>query len=75
MMGDRRAWLLLPAGLLIAVAFLLPVGWLLAGGLFYTGGMVFYLHDEQWRHAHGIWHLFVIAGSASHYVAVFTFVA
>jgi putative spermidine/putrescine transport system permease protein len=28
--GDGRAWLLLPAGLLITVAFLLPVGWLLA---------------------------------------------
>src|SRR5260221_6961179 len=30
MRSDRRAWLLLPAGLLITVAFLLPVGWLLA---------------------------------------------
>jgi hemolysin III len=51
------------------------MGWLVAGGLFYTGGMVFYLHDEQWRHAHGVWHLFVLAGSASHYIAIFTFVA
>jgi hemolysin III len=51
------------------------LGWLVAGGLFYTGGMVFYLHDEQWRHAHGVWHLFVLAGSVSHYFAIFTFVA
>lgn len=51
------------------------MGWLVAGGVFYTGGMVFYLHDEQWRHAHGVWHLFVLAGSASHYIAILLFVA
>jgi hemolysin III len=51
------------------------MGWLVAGGLFYTGGIVFYLHDERWRHAHGIWHLFVLAGSASHWAAIFSSVA
>jgi hemolysin III len=50
-------------------------GWLVAGGLLYTGGIVFYLNDERWRHAHGVWHLFVLAGSASHYAAIVTSVA
>lgn len=49
-----------------------PTGmaWLAAGGVMYTLGVVFYLKDRQWRHAHGIWHLFVMAGSGSHFVAV-----
>jgi hemolysin III len=51
------------------------LAWLVAGGLFYTGGMVFYLYDEVWRHAHGIWHLFVLAGSSAHFVAVMRYVA
>ena len=49
--------------------------WLLMGGLFYTGGVVFYLFDEQIRHFHGIWHLFVLAGSISHYVTILFYVA
>ena len=49
--------------------------WLLAGGLFYTGGLVFYIFDEKIRHFHGIWHLFVLAGSVSHYVTILFFVA
>ncbi|MFZ5539307.1 MAG: PAQR family membrane homeostasis protein TrhA [Pseudomonadota bacterium] len=49
--------------------------WVAAGGVFYTGGLVFYANDERWRHAHGIWHLFVLAGSASHVVALLLFVA
>jgi hemolysin III len=43
--------------------------WLLAGGLFYTGGVGFYL----WRRLpfnHAIWHLFVLGGTASHFVLV-----
>lgn len=49
-----------------------PAGfaWVAAGGLFYTVGIVFYALDNRLRHAHGIWHLFVLAGSASHYVAI-----
>lgn len=49
--------------------------WLIAGGLFYTVGAVFYGLDEKLRHAHGIWHLFVLAGSASHYFAILYYVA
>lgn len=44
--------------------------WLAAGGLAYTLGIVFYAFDTRFRHWHGIWHLFVIAGSALHYVAI-----
>jgi hemolysin III len=46
------------------------LAWLLAGGLFYTGGIVFYLLDERVRHFHGVWHLFVLAGSAAHFIAI-----
>ena len=45
------------------------LGWLLAGGLCYTLGTVFY-HRPSLRYSHAIWHLFVVAGSVCHYVAV-----
>ena len=59
------------------IVALTPAGfaWLAAGGLFYTGGIVFYALDEKLRHGHGIWHLFVLAGSASHYLAILLYVA
>ncbi len=49
--------------------------WLAAGGAVYTAGIVFYLYDERFKHFHGIWHLFVLAGSAVHYVAILLYVA
>jgi len=49
--------------------------WLVAGGLLYTLGIVFYALDNKLRHAHGIWHMFVLAGSISHYLAVLLYVA
>ena len=48
--------------------------WLVAGGLFYTIGIIFYVIDSRLTHAHGIWHLFVLAGSASHYIAILFYV-
>ncbi|MEK7736943.1 MAG: hemolysin III family protein, partial [Pseudomonadota bacterium] len=48
--------------------------WLAAGGVFYTVGIVFYVFDGKFRHWHGIWHLFVVAGSALHYIAVLFYV-
>lgn len=47
--------------------------WLLAGGLFYTSGIIFYAYDSK-KHFHGIWHLFVLAGSICHYVTVLLYV-
>jgi len=46
------------------------VAWLAAGGAAYTLGIVFYAFDKRFRHWHGIWHLFVIAGSVLHFVAI-----
>ena len=51
------------------------LGWVAVGGLVYTAGIVFYLYDERFRHWHGIWHLFVLGGSAVHYAAIVKFVA
>lgn len=54
----------------------LPAGgirWLVVGGLLYTIGAVFYI----WRkipYGHMIWHLFVLGGSISHFIAVFFYV-
>jgi hemolysin III len=49
--------------------------WLAAGGVAYTAGIVFFVNDEKFRHWHGIWHLFVLAGSALHYCAILLYVA
>ena len=44
--------------------------WLMIGGVFYTSGIVFYALDSWYPWCHGIWHLFVLAGSVSHYFAI-----
>ena len=49
--------------------------WVAAGGLVYTVGIIFYLYDHRFIHWHGIWHLFVMAGSALHYYAIVKYVA
>jgi hemolysin III len=49
--------------------------WLLAGGLCYTLGVIFYGLDKRLKHAHGVWHLFVLGGSVCHYVAIYFYVA
>jgi len=48
--------------------------WLAAGGVFYTVGIIFFAFDERFRHWHGIWHLFVIAGSLAHFIAILFYV-
>lgn len=64
-------WLILVAAKpLFAALDAWTLGWLMAGGLFYTLGTIFY-HRPSMRYSHAIWHLFVLAGSISHYAAVF----
>lgn len=43
--------------------------WLAAGGVAYTAGVGFYA-AKRIRYAHFVWHLFVIAGTACHFIAV-----
>lgn len=49
--------------------------WLLAGGLSYTAGVAFFAADSRLQYGHLIWHLFVMAGTACHYVAVLGYAA
>jgi hemolysin III len=51
----------------------LGMTWLLVGGLFYTLGSIFYLWKKI-PYNHAIWHLFVLAGSISHFIAVFFYI-
>ncbi|MDH4133685.1 MAG: hemolysin III family protein, partial [Gammaproteobacteria bacterium] len=48
--------------------------WLLAGGIFYTSGILFYALDRRYSWMHGVWHLFVLAGSISHYLSILYYV-
>ncbi len=61
----KPLWLLMPTeGIL----------WLLAGGIAYTAGAAFYA-AERLRYNHFVWHLFVLAGTACHFVAVLRYAA
>ncbi|WP_347248772.1 hemolysin III family protein [Zoogloea sp.] len=81
---DRLANPWLSTGLYLAMGWLVVIAagpliermpaaglaWLVAGGLAYTAGVAFYLTDARIRFGHFIWHLFVMAGTACHFVAV-----
>jgi len=61
----REVWLRVPHRALVYVA---------AGGLLYTAGIVFY-GWKKLRFHHAIWHLFVLGGSACHYLAILFYLA
>ena len=73
-------WLYLAMGWLILIAvkplwLRMPsegLLWLLAGGIAYTVGVVFYA-AKRVRYGHFVWHLFVITGTACHFIAVLRF--
>jgi hemolysin III len=75
-------WVYLAMGWLIliaadAVLTLVPnwgLFWLIAGGLAYTVGAAFFM-AERIRYFHFVWHLFVIAGTACHFIAVLWYAA
>lgn len=84
----RRGALVLPVVIYLVMGWLIVLAikpllavlphagfnWLLAGGIFYTSGVVFYALDRRFPWMHGVWHLFVLAGSISHYVAILIYV-
>ncbi|MFH1266886.1 MAG: hemolysin III family protein [Planctomycetota bacterium] len=63
--GGKQVWLRVPAWGLF---------WLLAGGIAYTAGVAFFAADRI-RYGHLVWHLFVIAGTACHFIAVLWYAA
>ena len=58
--GGRRFFDNLPVQVLIFI---------FAGGGFYSIGVFFYIWDKYY-YTHAVWHLFVLAGAISHYVAI-----
>ena len=45
------------------------IGWLVAGGISYTVGVIFYA-AKRLKYSHFVWHLFVLAGTVCHFIAV-----
>jgi len=83
--GKRYNWLSLAfylsmgwAGVLMIspLAALLPadaIFWLIAGGGLYTAGAIFYTIKSV-AYFHAVWHVFVLAGSACHFAAIYFYV-
>lgn len=56
------------AGTLAAALSPAGLALLVAGGLCYTGGIAFYVRRKPYMH--GVWHLFVLAGSVCHFLCI-----
>ena len=50
------------------------IGWMAAGGVLYTLGTWFLHRDVRMPYFHAVWHLFVIAASACHFIGVMLYV-
>lgn len=69
------SWLVLIAAReFVRVVPIETVIWLFAGGIAYTSGLIFF-DNTRIRYSHFIWHLFVLAGTACHFCAIFSCVA
>lgn len=67
-------WLVLIAiGPIFRTLPLMGVIWILIGGLAYTLGIMFY-NSIKFPYHHLVWHLLVIAGTLSHFFAVFFYI-
>ena len=61
----KPLWLLMPAE---------GIFWLLSGGIAYTVGVAFFAAERR-RYSHFVWHLFVLAGTTCHFIAVLRYAA
>ena len=67
-------WLLIIAIVPITRSLsLMGVLWILIGGICYSVGVFFYTKGK-FRYHHLVWHLLVIAGSISHFFAIFFYI-
>lgn len=48
--------------------------WLILGGILYSSGIYWFINDTKIKHAHGIWHLFVLAGSLAQFICIYFYV-
>ena len=48
--------------------------WLLGGGVAYTVGAVLYALGSKHRYMHSVFHLFVLAGSITHYITIIKYI-
>lgn len=68
-------WAVLPAiGEMIRKVPAGGIVWMLVGGLLYTGGVIFYRLDHKVKYFHAIWHLFVLGGSITQFIAVWRYI-
>ncbi len=47
--------------------------WIVIGGICYSIGTIFYANKRMAYH-HSIWHIFVLCGSASHFISIYFYV-
>ena len=67
-------WMLLIAIVPLTRALpLMGLIWIFIGGACYTFGIIFY-RKAKFRYAHLVWHLMVLAGSISHFFAIYFYV-
>jgi len=59
---------------IVAVMPAAALVWIVLGGILYTIGTLFLIRDNHVPYFHATWHVFVIAASACHYIAVMQFV-
>jgi hemolysin III len=86
LMGIRYPWLSTAVYLMMGWLVVLAIGplwarlpmagwlWLAAGGIAYTAGVAFFV-AERLRYGHFVWHLFVLAGTLCHFLAVLWYAA
>jgi len=64
-------WMILfVAGAVLRHIPLMGFLWIIIGGIFYSAGIIFY-KVTKFRYHHLVWHLMVIGGTISHFIAIF----
>jgi hemolysin III len=67
-------WLVITVpGAVLKTVPLIGFIWIIIGGLFYTVGVIFF-KIAKFRFHHLVWHLLVIGGTLSHFIAIFFYI-